>query len=204
MLKLKKIAVTGGLAAGKTTVCRIFEELGAYVVSADEIVHQLLSPGTAVGQQVISLLGSDIISGQEFDRKKIADRVFSQPDLLRVLEEIIHPAVFDEIGRKYQQVEQEKKHSLFLAEIPLLFESEREKYFDAVISIVADPELCQKRFAQQTHEPIQEFEKRMARQIEPEVKARKAHYKIENNGNFEQLKTQIKTLYFQLTESDFQ
>ena len=74
MLKLKKIAVTGGLAAGKTTVCQIFKELGAYVVSADEIVHQLLSPDTAVGQQVVSLLGSDIVSGQiirsEEDRRK--------------------------------------------------------------------------------------------------------------------------------------
>src|SRR5580700_5876146 len=99
MLKTKKIAVTGGLAAGKTTVCQIFKELGAYVVSADEIVHQLLSPGTTVGQQVIKLLGSDIISGQELDRKKIAAKVFFQRDLLHLLEEIIHPAVFDEIER---------------------------------------------------------------------------------------------------------
>lgn len=200
MLKIKKIAVTGGLAAGKTTVCQIFKELGAYVVSADEIVHQLLSPGTDVGQQVVRLLGSDIISGQEFDRKKIAAKVFSQPDLLRALEEIIHPAVFDEIERKYQQINREKKYSLFLAEIPLLYESEGEKRFDAVISVFADPELCRKRFVQQTHQPVQEFEKRMTRQIEPKIKNDKAHYSIENNGDFEQLKTEIKTLYFQLTE----
>ncbi len=200
MLKIKKIAVTGGLAAGKTTVCQIFKELGAYVVNADEIVHQLLSPGTAAGQQVVRLLGSDIVSDQEFDRKKIAAKVFSQPDLLRALEEIIHPAVFDEIERKYQQINREKKYSLFLAEVPLLYESEREGRFDAVISVLADPELCRKRFVQQTHQPVQEFEKRMTRQIEPTVKADKAHYSIENNGNFDQLKTKIKTLYFQLTK----
>jgi dephospho-CoA kinase len=200
MLKIKKIAVTGGLAAGKTTVCQIFKELGAYVVSADEIVHQLLSPGTAVGQQVVRLLGSDTISGQEFDRKKIAVKVFSQPDLLLALEEIIHPAVFDEIERKYQQINREKKYSLFLAEIPLLYESEREGRFDAVISVFADPELCRKRFVQQTHQPVQEFEKRMTRQIEPKVKNDKAHYSVENNGDFEQLKTKIETLYFQLTK----
>jgi len=199
MLKVKKIAVTGGLAAGKTTVCQIFKELGAYVVNADEIVHQLLSPETAVGQQVISLLGSDIISGQEFDRKKIAAKVFSQPDLLRALEEIIHPAVFDEIEQKYQQIDREKKYLLFLAEIPLLYESEREGYFDAVISVFTDPELCRKRFMQQNLTPANEFEKRMTRQIEPRLKADKAHYMIENNGNFEELKTKIKTLYFQLT-----
>jgi dephospho-CoA kinase len=198
MLKTKKVAVTGGLAAGKTTVCQIFKELGAYVVSADEIVHQLLSPDSAVGQQVISLLGSDIISGQEFDRAKIAAKVFSQPDLLRALEEIIHPAVFDEIERKYQQVDRDKKYSLFIAEIPLLYESEEEGRFDCVISVFADPELCRKRFVQQNHHPVQEFEKRMTRQIEPTLKADKAHYTIENNGNFKQLKTKVKTLFLQL------
>jgi len=200
MLKIKKIAITGGLAAGKTTVCQIFKELGAYVVSADEIVHQLLSPETAVGQQVVSLLGADTLSGQEFDRKKIADKVFSQPDLLRALEEIIHPAVFDEIERKYQQVDREKKYSLFLAEIPLLYESKEEGRFNTIVTVLANPELCQERFAEQTHQPIQEFEKRMMRQIEPTLKAKKAHYTIENNGDFEQLKTLVKTLYFQLTK----
>lgn len=205
MLKVKKIAVTGGLAAGKTTVCQLFKELGAYVVSADEIVHQLLSPGTAVGQQVVSLLGTDIISGQELDRKKIAAKVFVQSDLLRALEEIIHPAVFDEIEQKYQQINREKKCPLFLAEIPLLYESEGQGRFDAVISVFANSELCQHRFMQQTHHPMQEFEKRMTRQMESKLKADKAHYRIENNGTVEELKTKIKTLYFQLIkESDFQ
>lgn len=199
MLKIRKIAVTGGLAAGKTTVCKLFEKLGAYVVNADEIVHQLLSPGTAVGQQVINLLGSDIVSGQKFDRKKIAAKVFSQPDLLRKLEEIIHPAVFDEIERKYQEVDREKQYPLFLAEIPLLYESEKGERFDLVITVLADPELCRKRFVQQTREPVQEFEKRMMRQIEPKLKANKADYTIENNGDFEQLKTKISILFSQLT-----
>jgi dephospho-CoA kinase len=200
MLKIRKIAITGGLAAGKTTVCQIFKELGAYVVSADEIVHQLLSPETAVGQQVVSLLGADIISGQEFDRRKIAAKVFSQPDLLRALEEIIHPAVFDEIEQKYQQITREKKCSLFVAEVPLLYESEGEECFDAIISVLTDLKLCRKRFVQQTHQPVQEFEKRMTRQIEPTLKADKAHYTIENNGSFEQLEIKIKTLYSQLTK----
>ena len=97
MLKLKKIAITGGLSAGKTTVCQLFKECGAYVMSADEIVHRLLSPHTRIGQQVIALLGSDILSGAEIDRKKVSEKVFPYPDKLRALERIIHPAVFDEI-----------------------------------------------------------------------------------------------------------
>jgi dephospho-CoA kinase len=205
MLKVKKIAVTGGLAAGKTTVCQIFKELGASVISADEVVHQLLSPGTAVGQQVVSLLGSDIISGQQFDRKKIAAKVFSQPDLLSALEEIIHPAVFNEIERKYQQIVREKKHPLFVAEVPLLFEAKEQWRFDAIVSVFADPELCKKRFVLQTDQSMDEFEKRMIRQMTPTEKARQAHLTIDNSGDIEQLKTQVKIIYSQLTqESDFQ
>lgn len=200
MLKLKKIAVTGGLAAGKTTVCQLFKELGAYVVSADEIVHQLLSPDTAVGQQVISLLGSDIVSGQEFDRKKIAAKVFTKPDLLRALEEILHPAVFDEIEQRYRQAQKEEKYPLFIAEIPLLFESEREGRFDAVINVYTDTNISLQRFMHQTHQPAEEFEKRMIRQIEPGKKSAKASYIIENNGELKQLKTTVKTLYIQLTQ----
>jgi dephospho-CoA kinase len=200
MLKIKKIAVTGGLAAGKTTVCQIFKELGAYVVSADEIVHQLLSPGTAVGQQVVKLLGSDIMSGQDFDRRKIAAKVFSQPSLLRTLEAIIHPAVFNEVERKYQQVSREKKHPLFVAEIPLLFEAGEQSTFDAVVTVQADKELCKKRFVQQTQQPIDEFEKRMTRQMTPLEKASQAQYNIDNNGDLEQLKIQVKTIYSLLTE----
>jgi dephospho-CoA kinase len=204
MLKLKKIAVTGGLAAGKTTVCQFFKEFGAYVISADEIVHQLLSPGNDprnnVVQRVISLLGPDIVSGRELDRKKIAAIVFSQPDLLHALEEIVHPAVFDEIEQKYQQIVREKKYSSFVAEIPLLYEAEAEGRFDLVFTVVANPELCKNRFMQQTHQSAQEFEKRMTRQIEPMLKADKAHYTIVNNGDFEQLRSKAKNIYVQLTK----
>src|SRR5271157_2236178 len=108
MLKVRKIAVTGGLSAGKTTVCQLFKELGAYVISADEIVHQLLSPGTPTAQQVVNLLGSDVLQSKQLDRSKIAAIVFSQKDHLNALEAILHPAVFNEIEQRYQHVIQEK------------------------------------------------------------------------------------------------
>lgn len=205
MLSLRKVAVTGGLSAGKTTVCKIFKELGAYVVSADEIVHQLLSLETSTAEQIISLLGSDITNGNELDRKKIADKVFSQPDLLTSLEKMIHPAVFDEIERKYKQASLEKKYPLFVAEIPLLYEAVQESYepaknFDSIISVTALPNLCRERYVKQTKNTVQEFDKRYSRQIAPEQKAERAHYKIENNGTLEQLRDNVKTLYSQLTK----
>lgn len=193
MLNIKKVAVTGGLAAGKTTVCQFFKECGATVVSADEITHKLLSPGTITAQRVVSLLGQEIISGSVIDRKKMAAIVFSQPQLLESLEKILHPAVFDEIEEHYKKAQQDPKATLFIAEIPLLYEAQKEALFDAVIVVTAREELCRSR----SH--IKEFDARMKRQMAPETKLSKATYAIQNNGNLEALKAQTKQIYSQLT-----
>src|ERR1700733_7337913 len=131
MLKLRKIAVTGGLSCGKSSVCRIFKELGATVVSADEIVHQLLSPQVSFGQQVIMLMGPDIVVKGQIDRSRIAKKVFNNRTLLNSLEKILHPAVNNEIENLYQTALAKHKDKIFVAEIPLLYESDFGQ-FDAV------------------------------------------------------------------------
>lgn len=195
MLKLKKIAITGGLAAGKTTVCQFFKECGAYVVSADEIVHRLLTPHTRVGQQVIEWLGTDILDGLQIDRKKVSEKVFPYPDKIQALEHIIHPAVFDEIETKYKQVEREARYRLFVAEVPLLYETATASHFDIVISVLSDPALCKER---STHLSELEFTLRMARQFDQTKKGKLAHYVLYNNGTKEELRAQVKELCKQL------
>jgi dephospho-CoA kinase len=191
MLKLKKIAVTGGLASGKSSVCRFLEEYGAYVVNADEIVHRLLSLNTSVGQQVIGLLSSDVITNGQIDRKKIANIVFSQPDKLKALERILHPAVLDEIEKEYKEISNNKRYLLFVAEIPLLYESETKGHFDAVIAVLSDPKLCEERFTQKTGYSKEEYERRMMFQIPQEEKAAYADFTLVNNGTLVALKEQL-------------
>ena len=72
---MKKVAVTGGVASGKSVVCQFFKECGAYVVDADAIVHRLLSSDTAIKEQIIHLLGTEIVVGTQIDRKKLAEIV---------------------------------------------------------------------------------------------------------------------------------
>lgn len=194
MLALRKVAVTGGLSSGKTSVCRILKELGAFTVSADEIVHQLLSPKTKIGQEVIHLLGQEIYTENDLDREKIAKIVFSDAEKLRALEKLLHPAVIEEIEKRYLQVQNEKKYSLFVAEIPLLYESESAHRFDYVVAVVADPKLCLARFQKSSDD----FEKRMSRQWHPEEKAAKADFVITNNGSMKDLKEMVKNLYKEL------
>lgn len=192
---LKKIAVTGGLSTGKSTVCSLLKAEGAFVISADEIVHQLLSPQTPIGQAVLRVFGKTILVQGRIDRKKLSEIVFSHPEKLKQLEEITHPAVFEEIEQAYERVKNDPSYSLFVAEIPLLYESKSRTQFDSVISVVASQEICKRRFIQTDLSSFpDEFEKRMARQLALKQKAIYSDYIIENEGTLEDLKQTIKTL----------
>jgi dephospho-CoA kinase len=199
---VKKVAITGGFSCGKSSVCRFFKELGAHVVSADEIVHQLLSVKRDLGQKVIALLGEDIVVDGEIDRKVIATKVFSDRALLRSLENIIHPAVLNEVEKEYQQINHQGKVPLFVAEIPLLFEIAQEKLFDATIAVWADEETCRKRFITATGMTAEEYERRAANQMPPEEKARRANYVIKNTGSKACMQKEVADLFIQLTVSN--
>jgi dephospho-CoA kinase len=193
MLRLKKVAVTGGIASGKSTVCQFFRECGAYTVDADGIVHQLLSSDTNLIQQLIQTFGADIAPDGQIDRKKLAQVVFKDPKSLAHLEQLLHPAVLREVNRRYGIAVAEKA-PLFVAEIPLLYEIGADAFFDTVVAVVADTQLAEARFCALGHD-IDSFARRLARQLPPAAKAAKADYTIYNNGTLAELRKQVQTLF---------
>jgi len=193
MLGLKKIAITGGLASGKSTVCQFFQELGAYVINADTIVHEILEPQTDLGQKILRTLGSDILHNGKFDRKKIADKVFRHADRLRELENILHPALLQEIAKRYEKACQEKKYTSFVVEMPLLYEIGAETFYDACITVLANEQTAKKRFQAKGYTE-QEYEERMSHQLAPLIKTQKAHYTIINNGSLADLRHEVQKL----------
>lgn len=184
---MRKVAVTGSVASGKTTVCQFFQELGAYVISADAIVHQLLTPSNPVGQKVIELFGDEIVVEGKIEREEIAKRVFRNPSLLTKLEKLLHPEVQKVIETTYKQVSS-LSFPLFIAEVPLLYEAGLESFYDAVIVVSANREQAKERFKGE------DFERREDRLIPLSEKILKADYLIENKGSLELLhKSVIKT-----------
>ena len=197
MLTSRKVAITGGLSSGKSTVCHLFKELGAYVVSADEIVHQLLSPETTLGQQVINLLGNEVVKNGNFDRKAIAGRVFQNDALLRQLETLLHPAVDAEMKKQYDKIKD--KDSLFIAEIPLLFEAGyKTDWFDVIITVDAPEEVSKARFVALGGSK-EEYQRRMRRQLPTKLKSSQSHYTIYNDGDLDSLRSHVSQLYHVLT-----
>lgn len=205
MLRLRKVAITGGLSCGKSTVCRILEQLGAYVVSADKIVHHLLFSDAKLGQQIIHLLGSGILVNQKIDRSRIADIVFHDEKLLSALEKIIHPAVYKELNKDYQQqLHHPDPPLIYVAEIPLLFESGGQKDFDFTVVVLANDDICYKRFVEKTCGDQKQFERRKARQMPLLDKAALADYIITNNGSLSDLQQATKNLFQELMKKELQ
>ena len=180
---MRKIAITGNLASGKSTVGRILQEYGAYVVDADEIVHSLLSPHTPTGKKVIELLGPEIVVGNQIDRKKISEIVFSDFKKLMSLEKILHPVVKQEIDQRFNHIKNNPSYKMFVAEVPLLFEAGWENDFDTVIAVIADEAIARQR-STSPH-----FDQRQARHQRD--KTSQADIVITNNGDLNMLKSSI-------------
>lgn len=191
MLKLKRIAITGGVASGKTAVCQFFQKLGAYVVSADALAHQLLDPQTELGQTLLKTFGNDILKDGHIDRKALGNKVFSNTKQLRKLEALLHPPVLAEIEKRYKEASKSGKYTLFVAEIPLLFEIGNESFYDATVAVIA--EKAKQRFVAKGHTP-EEYEIRMAHQLSPREKAARADYVLTNNGTLKTLERDVQTL----------
>lgn len=200
MLTLKKIAITGGLSTGKSTVCALLKEMGAYVLSADEIVHDLIDNRKDIQKKIIDLLGPGIEEKGKVDRKKIAEKVFKDPLLLSHLEKILHPEVRIEIQRKWHEVSKQHHCTAFVVEIPLLFETEPYQLFDATITVHADEALCYKRFQMKTGKNKDEYDARMQRQLPPKLKIEKADYVLYNDGSLKNLKQSTQKVFSQITQ----
>lgn len=199
---MKKVAITGGLACGKSSVCRLLNDLGAYVASADKIVHHLLLTDSGIKKKVIDLLGADILENHQINRKKIAQKVFKDSSLLQRYEELLHPAVFEEIDRQYRRVAKEGIAPLFVVEVPLLFETDAQKGYDYTIAVVADPQTALQRYIHASGLSEEEYQSRMERQWSNERKAAQADFVITNVGDLAALRSQARNIFNQIVQSD--
>ncbi|MCH9632921.1 MAG: Dephospho-CoA kinase [Chlamydiae bacterium] len=199
MLALKKVAITGGLSSGKSTVGSLFRDRDAYVLDTDAIVHQLFEI-PSVQLQIIQLLGSQVLVEGKIIRREIAQIVFKDPEKLDRLEKILHPLVREEIERIFKEVSKEKKWSMFVVEIPLLFETQSDNFYDATLAVVSSPQICQQRYSHKNPLVAKDYQLRSSRQLTHEEKAKRADFVLYNNGNLEELKEKFNEVYSQIIQ----
>lgn len=185
---MKIIAVTGGIGSGKSTVSAEFAALGAEVISADAVSHEIMLPGKNAYEAVVKLFGREILdSNDEIDRVRLADIVFSDAEKLNSLNSVTHRLIYEEIQRRIDSSEA----STVCLEIPLLFSAKCPISIDASIAVTADKEIRLERVIVRDGCTAEQALVRMAKQLPDEYLAAHADFVIENNGDIEALK--IKT-----------
>ena len=193
MLTLLKVAITGNISSGKTLVCNIFKKLSVYVVIVDNIVCHLLSSHALVKEKVVNLLGKDIEEQGLICKDKVANKVFTNKQLLRKLENIIHPHV-----EKILEVEYNKAKELgvpiFVVEIPLLYEKKLQQAYDKVVVVNADLDVRKQRFQAKGYNEA-EFVRREQHLIDLSEKVSLANYVIDNNVDISHVEEQVTKLY---------
>ncbi|MFW6148530.1 MAG: dephospho-CoA kinase, partial [Atribacterota bacterium] len=187
------VGLTGGIVSGKTTVAQILQGLGAKIIDADKIGHQIMRPHQKVWKNIVQHFGEEIlVDNQEIDRKKLGQIVFSNQNKLNLLNQITHPEIISEIKRMINQIKDKStRDTICIVDAPLLYEANIDYLTDRTIVVYLDYEKQIKRLNQRNGLSREEAVKRIKSQIPMEEKARMADYVIDNSLSIEQMKAQV-------------
>jgi dephospho-CoA kinase len=190
--RVRRVALTGGIATGKSHVRAQFEALGVPTIDADQLARVAVAPGTAGLAAVVQRFGRGILEASgALDRRKLASLVFSDDAARRDLEAIIHPEVRRLVDEWFASLDP-RAHAVAIADIPLLYEVGREKDFDVVIVIACDPETQVRRVVARDHVTDAEARQRLAAQMPIEEKVRRADFVIRSDGSIEETNQQVR------------
>jgi dephospho-CoA kinase len=186
------IGLTGGIGAGKSEALAALARLGAETLSTDRVAHDLLDD-PEVRDKLIERWGDDVASDGAVDRGRVAAIVFEDPAELEWLERELHPRVGEKVAKWRAALE--PKTEVGVVEVPLLFEAGMEGVFDAVICVIADDSVRERRLTERGQPGL---EGRSERQLDQDEKAARADYVVVNNGTLEELERELAAVLAQV------
>lgn len=172
-----RLGLTGGIGSGKSTVARIFEELGVPVFYADKAARGLLESDAGLREKIIANFGPDTYKGNTPDRARIAQIVFSDPVKLSLLNSLTHPATI----RAADEWMQRQTYPYTIKEAALMFESDAWKFVDKVIGVSAPETLRIQRVMQRDQVTFEDVQKRILRQLNEEEKMKRCDFILYND-----------------------
>jgi len=200
------VGLTGGIGTGKSTVTRMLEELGAVVIDADAIVHELQAPGTPLVRAIAEAFGPEVVGASgALDRKALADRVFGDPEARRRLNALVHPPTAVEMARRLEDA-RARGVPLVVLDVPLLLEGRQKGSgaasalpLDAVIVVYAPEEVQIERACARDGASPEEVRARLRAQMPIDEKRALADFVVDNTGSREATRRQVQALYRELT-----
>jgi dephospho-CoA kinase len=205
-----RVGLTGGLACGKSTVAKMFENLGAHVIQADPIAHELMRPGQPLYNEVVKRFGSEIVQTDgAIDRSKLAQLAFAG-GRVQELNSIVHPAVIQRQEEWMAHTTEKHPKDIVIVEAALIFEAGVSRRFDKLIVVTCNAEQKKARFANRVLSPADqenpqrlaaahaEADRRMKAQWPDSEKTVAAHYVIDNSGSLLQTEAQVREVFAKL------
>jgi dephospho-CoA kinase len=207
-----KVGLTGGIASGKSVVGEMFVALGAHLVQADRIAHQLMLPGQPVYNEVVRHFGGGILNPDlSVNRAKLAEAAFGSTakaaspataSRIQELNRIVHPAVLRSQEEWMEETGRQDPRAVAIVEAALIIEAGAVKRFDRLIVVTCSDEQRIARFAARHKLALdaarKEVERRMAAQLPEAEKVKAADYVVDNSGSLEQTHEQVRNLWEKL------
>ena len=188
------LGLTGGIATGKSTADKFFEEKNIPIVDCDEIAHNIMNVNKPAWKDIKEVFGEKYLNeDQTINRKKLGKLVFNDPTKMKILNEITHPRIFQEMESQIALYKSEG-YSLIIVDAPVLFESHSEKYYDKTLVISLPQDLQIKRLMARNNLTKEEALSRINSQMSLKEKEARATYVIENTGSVEDLYKKLNEL----------
>jgi dephospho-CoA kinase len=193
--------VTGTIGTGKSTVARMFADLGAFVIDHDKISREVVEPGKPAWQAIADYFGNSVLNDdRSINRQALAGIVFSDPAKLQKLNSIVHPAVLGEDQRLVEDRKQVDPDGLIIKDVPLLLEAGPEfahLLVDKIIVVFASPDVQIKRLIARGV-PEDDARNRIRTQLPVAEKTRYADFVVNNDGTLDETLLQVKEIYSKL------
>ena len=179
-----RVALTGGIACGKSVVARLLEEKGCFVHSADKAAHDLMSPGRPAWKKIVARFGRDILrEDRTIDRSRLGPAVFSDPSARRFLDRLIHPLVLTEQEQILRRLEREGRVLIFVSEAALTVEAGYARHFDLVVVVHCSKSEQVRRLRERDGIGRAAALRKIGAQMPRKEKLRHADYAIDTTGS---------------------
>jgi dephospho-CoA kinase len=196
-----KVGLTGGIASGKSLVSRMFTELGAHTIDADELAHELMVPGEPAYKEIVEKFGDTILNPDKtVNRAKLAELAFDKKrPRIYELNRILHPGVIQRYEKQMDDIEKQEPEAIVMLEAALLLEAGLRRRFDKIIVVTLNPQQRIERWAQRFNIDPEtarlEVTRRMMAQAPDEAKLQAADFVIDNSGSIDETNAQVKRAY---------
>ncbi len=195
------VGLTGGIASGKSLVGKVFRDLGAHLIDADQIVHSLLAYSEPAWEEVLHHFGQAILlPSKEIDRRKLGEIIFNNDDQRVWLNRCLHPKVFEAFLASVRNLRNRPPDTIIVLDAALLIETEYYKKMDRTVVVYANPDQQLNRLIQRDNLSREQALARIQSQMSLDEKRGYADYVIDNTVSREQTERQARDVFSKLAQ----